>query len=189
MERGAPSTLCRLGAGGRAGKEQVSPGLHAVRAQWGKHVPPTWTPRSRHSSPSPQARPPGGTSSACWGPMGEAGGPRAGPGNRVGLAVASSVDAYESHGVWSTEQRVDPCFSGSCCVDSPTHRDLFVTPNNTPVLSQSLGDAWRVNALISPLGSLRSKQATLCLLVSSLRLKTKACLTVCLVPNVCGVCW
>lgn len=69
------------------------------------------------------------------------------------------------------------------------HRDLFVTPNNTPALSQSLGDAWRVNALISPLGSRRSKQATLCLLVSALRLKTKACLTVCLVPSVCGVCW
>ena len=59
----------------------------------------------------------------------------------MGLAAASSVDAYESHGVWSTEQRVDPCFSGSRRVDSPTHRDLFVTPNNTPVLSQSLGDA------------------------------------------------
>lgn len=118
--------------------------------------------------------------------MGEAGGPRAGPGSRVGLAAASSVDAYESHGVWSTEQRVDPCFSESCCADSPTHRDLFVTPNNTPALSQSLGDAWGVNALISPLGSRRSKQATLCLLVSALRLKTKACLTVCLVQMFVG---
>ena len=80
VERRAPSTLCRLGAGGRAGEEQVrsGPSLHAIRGAWGKHVPPVWTPRSRPSSPSPWARPPGGMSSSCWGPVGEAGGPRAG---------------------------------------------------------------------------------------------------------------